>query len=386
MRKTRTLSLRECYALLQVPKDASLDDVKRAYRRRAFELHPDLNPDTPHAGHQFQDLNEAYVSLTRILEAEEARRQAEAEIERKRQQEKAQREAAREAEREAERKAQEAEKARQREQREKARQEKEREREEKEKARQERLRQREAAKAEAEAQAKAEAKAKAEAQAKAKAQAREAREAQDWQKEREEWAEKIHAERQRANKAYAKEDVLRDLLDDPFARRVFEDIYSAVNKQGEAGSAGAAGAQSDKSESQTNSRADSRAESRQESHKEHIRPEPAPKAEKAAPPTVEVTLNDSKSAMHMANSFSGKIMGWFKQQIDDEQTIRMPASNLFVGARIRLQIRRGLSEELSTVEITLPKEFVVGKPLRLKGLGKKVGKWQGDLFLTIQSK
>ncbi len=86
------------------------------------------------------------------------------------------------------------------------------------------------------------------------------------------------------------------------------------------------------------------------------------------------------------NSFSSKIKGWFRHQIDDEQTIKMPAQTLFAGARIRLQIRRGLSEELSTVEITLPKEFVVGKPFRLRGLGKKVGKWQGDLYLTIQSK
>ncbi len=377
MSKKRTLSLADCYALLQLPKDASLDDVKRAYRRRAFELHPDLNPDTPQAGYKFQDLNEAYVSLTRILEAEEERRKAEAAVEQKRQEENARREA----EREAERKAYEAEKVRMREEREKARQAKEREREEKEKERQERIRQRE----EAKVKAQAEAKARAEQQAKAKA---EAKEAQDWQKQREEWAERVHAERQRAHKAYAKEDVLRDLLDDPFARRVFEDIYSAVNKQGS--SSAEKGATADTSATTTSHSASSKAEESKESSQkktqESVKPESAPKAEKAAPPTVEVTLNDAKSAMHMANSFSGKIMGWFKQQIDDEQTIKMPARNLFVGARIRLQIRRGLSEELSTVEITLPKEFVVGKPLRLKGLGKKVGKWQGDLYLTIESK
>lgn len=50
---------------------------------------------------------------------------------------------------------------------------------------------------------------------------------------------------------------------------------------------------------------------------------------------------------------------------------------------MRLQIRRGLSGELHTVEITLPPDFAVGKPVRLRGLGKRVGPWQGDLYLTL---
>ena len=53
------------------------------------------------------------------------------------------------------------------------------------------------------------------------------------------------------------------------------------------------------------------------------------------------------------------------------------------GKRIRLQIRQALSGELKTVEITLPPDFAVGKPIRLRGLGKRVGPWQGDLYLII---
>ena len=68
-RKPRKISLLECYEILKIAKDATLDDVKHAYRLRAFELHPDLNPDDPLAGKKFQQLNEAYVALSALLEA-----------------------------------------------------------------------------------------------------------------------------------------------------------------------------------------------------------------------------------------------------------------------------------------------------------------------------
>ncbi len=391
MRKTRHISLKECYAILQLPKDATLDDVKRAYRRRAFELHPDLNPDTPNAGYQFQDLNEAYVALTRVLETEEERQKAAAAAEERRQKDRAEAEAKRQKERaeaEARRQREKAEAEQKREaERRASQEEKVRQREEKERIRQEKARERE------------EARAKAEQEAREQAQARaEAREQADWQKQREEWAEKVHAERQRASQAYEQEDVLRDLLDDPFARRVFEDIYSAVNKQGGKKQSTQEATSQSSDASKTDPSQDSAGGERQ---KEYIRPQSEsaagqsqakadPRVTKVeattTPPTAEVTFSDTKGSLQAGNSFSGKIMGWFKHQIDEEQTIKLPARCLFVGARIRLQIRRGLSEELSTVEITLPKEFVVGKPLRLKGLGKKVGKWQGDLYLTIESK
>ena len=40
-RPSRQLSLKECYEVLRLEKGADLQAVKRAYRRRAFELHPD---------------------------------------------------------------------------------------------------------------------------------------------------------------------------------------------------------------------------------------------------------------------------------------------------------------------------------------------------------
>ena len=50
---------RDYYAILGVPRDASADQIKRAYRKLALELHPDVNPDAV-AQQRFQDVAGAF--------------------------------------------------------------------------------------------------------------------------------------------------------------------------------------------------------------------------------------------------------------------------------------------------------------------------------------
>lgn len=48
------------YDILGVSRDASMDEVKKAYRKKARENHPDLNPDDPDAEARMNRINEAY--------------------------------------------------------------------------------------------------------------------------------------------------------------------------------------------------------------------------------------------------------------------------------------------------------------------------------------
>ena len=51
------------YQTLGVKKDASQDDIQKAYRRLAKKLHPDLNPGNKQAEEQFKEVSQAYDLL-----------------------------------------------------------------------------------------------------------------------------------------------------------------------------------------------------------------------------------------------------------------------------------------------------------------------------------
>lgn len=52
------------YKILGVDKNASAEDIKKAYRKLARKLHPDLNPNDKEAQKKFQELNEANEVLS----------------------------------------------------------------------------------------------------------------------------------------------------------------------------------------------------------------------------------------------------------------------------------------------------------------------------------
>jgi molecular chaperone DnaJ len=59
-----TTTKRDYYEVLGVPKDASAQDIKSAYRKLALKLHPDRNPGDPEAEEKFKEAAEAYSVLS----------------------------------------------------------------------------------------------------------------------------------------------------------------------------------------------------------------------------------------------------------------------------------------------------------------------------------
>src|SRR3954466_14804049 len=52
------------YSILEIPKNASVDDIKKAYRKLARKYHPDINPNDKEANKKFQQINEANEVLS----------------------------------------------------------------------------------------------------------------------------------------------------------------------------------------------------------------------------------------------------------------------------------------------------------------------------------
>src|SRR5881392_1508322 len=59
-----TTEKRDYYEVLGVPREAGIDDIKKAYRRMALKYHPDKNPDDAGAEEKFKEAAEAYGVLS----------------------------------------------------------------------------------------------------------------------------------------------------------------------------------------------------------------------------------------------------------------------------------------------------------------------------------
>lgn len=142
------------------------------------------------------------------------------------------------------------------------------------------------------------------------------------------------------------EDVLKDILNDPFARQVFEDIYSQISKD-----------------------------------KPFTKPNAPIKERK-----LNVNWGDKTASVDVSSGLGSGVKAWFKGQLDDEQTVYFPSSALHPGRTVRITLQQGIRKKSKTLEITLPRDFIIGRPIRLKGQGRKLGPFKGDLYLRVMAK
>lgn len=295
------MNVQDCHRILQVPAGASLDEVKAAFRKLAFRLHPDLNP-SPRAAEQFRQLNEAYILLTRTLsEATGPRDWA--------------RPGAGTAEGP------------------------------KTKADFTKTDQAKAGKAYGKQQAEARRDAKA-------------------------------GQRATGGRGFhlREEEVLRDLLSDPFARQVFEDIYSQL-KSDQPGHGYGQG------HGQGHGHGHGHGHGRHQAQAAQPTPGEAPQRRR-----LNIQWGEKSLDLDMSKGILGGVKSWLRGQLDDEQTVHFPPHSLGPGKTLRITVSARFSGDPKTVEITLPHDFVVGRPIRLRGLGRKLGPFTGDLFLRILAK
>lgn len=303
------MTRQDCYKILRLEPSAGPSAIKQAYRKLAFELHPDLNPGVPEASKRFQELNEAYV----LLMQEYANTSYGA-------------------------RAKSADHS--------------------------------GAAGHADAKARAEAhrayeKAKSRFTAAGGPGSTGAGGAAPGSPGATGPAGPAARGPRVGNRKPSREEILRDLLSDPFARRVFEDIYSHV-RHGKGQSASAAKKPTSRS-----------------------RGAPRPPTKKKAlvkPAGTPMLIAAGGMVAELAGNMASGLRSWFRKQIDDEQIMYLPGESLYPGARVRLQVRHGFSENSRTIEFTLPPEFKPGRPIRLKGLGKHLGSFKGDLYLRVYSR
>lgn len=164
-----------------------------------------------------------------------------------------------------------------------------------------------------------------------------------WRKAKTAYTKASKEEPEKTNYYFRREDVLQDLLKDAFARQVFDDIYNELRKNQGA--------------------------------------KPIPEAV----PTrkLDIRLGKSKWSMDLSGGLLGGLRGMLLKQLDDEQTVHVPPTSILPGAKLRVGIAQGLSGEEKTIEFTIPKDYALGQPIRLKGLGRRIGPWKGDLYLRI---
>ena len=56
--------VRSPYEVLGISENATADEIKTAYRKKAKECHPDLHPDDPNAQEKMNEVNAAYDMLS----------------------------------------------------------------------------------------------------------------------------------------------------------------------------------------------------------------------------------------------------------------------------------------------------------------------------------
>lgn len=63
MKESRMQIEQDYYSVLGITANADIKEISQAYRKLAFQYHPDRNQNDPEANRKMQEINEAYATL-----------------------------------------------------------------------------------------------------------------------------------------------------------------------------------------------------------------------------------------------------------------------------------------------------------------------------------
>ncbi|MFP4213983.1 MAG: DnaJ domain-containing protein [Desulfohalobiaceae bacterium] len=278
------MQIKESYQILGVSQNTDLEEVKKAYRRQAFACHPDLHPDDPQAGAKFQRLNQAYLLLLELKKQETDQQQGQEE-------------------------SQEAYYYSQNGQQYASQEQKHR-----------------------------------------RASQHSTGSGSRQQTRNKRWAESQYqtSQKQKARhreRYFSQEEILRNILNDPFARQVFEDIFRRIKKS-----------------------------------------KPELKNVKTGLQSKSLQLPWSQLQLNLSLFSPSRLKLWLRSQLDHEHTIYLHPKYLLPGSSVRFQLQQGPRSKPQTITTSIPQDYQAGRPLRLKGLGRRLGPWRGDLYLRLIAK
>ncbi|MFO8033109.1 MAG: DnaJ domain-containing protein [Desulfohalobiaceae bacterium] len=144
---------------------------------------------------------------------------------------------------------------------------------------------------------------------------------------------------------FSQEEILKNILNDPFARQVFEDIFRKIK--------------------------------RNKPELKKVKPELQGRI---------LQLPWSNLELDLSRLSPQGLKLWLRSQLDHEHTIYLHPNYLLPGCSVRFQLQQGPRSKPQTITTTIPKDYQAGRPLRLKGLGRRLGPWRGDIYLRLMSK
>ncbi len=141
----------------------------------------------------------------------------------------------------------------------------------------------------------------------------------------------------------SQEEILKNILNDPFARQVFEDIFREVKKR----------------------------------RNHHV---PSPDV------PSKTSWSISRNIKKVADKLRGaSLKNWLKSQLDHEHIIYLDKKKIVPGAKLKFQLKQ-FKKQPTQIITTIPDNYSIGKAIRLKGLGKRLGPFKGDLYIRIFQK